>query len=293
MNRQEFIDSLRQKLTEEGFPSTYIDRQCDTLAENLSALDEDTAQQYTTQRNIDIIVRKLISTDGHLIEEARSAQTEAPAQPEAPAPTEDAPADAAPQSEASESAEPSAAAESQEAAESAPSTQSESADSAPQAPAHTAAPRTAKRSAPVAEYKPCDKPLLLTFLLTLICAPTLILFLTTAFGLFAGIFLALAASIFVIVIAIIGIVGVGSVVSLLSLLYGATQILSSPRYVGFHEIGFGLIVAGATMASSILLYNLAIRWIPFISEQMGKLFKLFFRKLISFAKNAVKGCEQL
>ena len=289
MNRQEFIDSLRQRLTEEGFPSTYIDRQCDILAENLSALDQDTADQYTTARNIDIIVRKLLTQDGNLIEEAKSAQAETPAEPEA----NDSAAEADSPSEASESDEPAQESASDESAEPAPQAESESTDKAPTPSAKVSAPRTAKRAAPVAEYKPCDKPLLLTFLLALICAPTLILFLTTAFGLFAGIFLSLAASIFVIVIAIIGIVGVGSVVSLASLLYGATQILSSPRYVGFHEIGFGLIVAGATMASSILLYNLAIRWIPFISEQMGKLFKLFFRKLISFAKNAVKGCEQL
>ena len=292
MNRQEFIDTLRQKLTEEGFPATYVEKQCAILTDNLNALPEDQAAQYINPRNVDILVRKFIAHDGNLIQSAtEQTAPEAAPQAEATAPAETDAVTEAPA--AAESADESAASEAvTEDAPAEPAPEAAPAEDTPP-PAPITAPRSSKRRVPVAEYTPCDKPLLLTFLLTLICAPTLILFLTTAFGLFAGIFLALAASIFVIVIAIIGIVALGSVVSLASLLYGATQILSSPRYVGFHEIGFGLIVAGVTMGSSILLYNLAIRWIPFISQQMGKLFKLFFQKIVSFAKNAVKGCEQL
>ena len=276
MNRQEFIDMLRQKLTEEGFPATYVEQQCETLTDNLTALPEDQAAQYINERNIDILVRKFIAQAGHLIGSASAPADVAPAEPDA---VEEAHTEITEEEVLPEIADA-------EPIEAAPQEES--------APAVNGNPFTSlKRRVPVDEYTPCDKPRLLTLLLALICAPSLFLFLTTAFGLFAGIFLALAASIFVIVIAIIGIVGVGSVVSLASLLYGATQILSSPRYVGFHEIGFGLIIAGLTMGISILLYNLAIRLIPFISQQMGKLFRLFFHKLISFAKNAVKGCEQL
>lgn len=276
MNRQEFIDMLRQKLTEEGFPATYVEQQCETLTDNLTALPEDQAAQYINERNIDILVRKFIAQAGHLIGSASAPADVTPAEPVA---VEEAPTEITDEEVLAEIADA-------EPIEAAPQEES--------APAANGNPFTSlKRRVPIDEYTPCDKPRLLTLLLALICAPSLFLFLTTAFGLFAGIFLALAASIFVIVIAIIGIVGVGSVVSLASLLYGATQILSSPRYVGFHEIGFGLIIAGLTMGISILLYNLAIRLIPFISQQMGKLFRLFFQKLISFAKNAVKGCEQL
>lgn len=296
MNRQEFIDALGQRLSAEGFSTEYVESQCNALNDSLKARPD--AAKYTNERNLDILVRKLIISDGHLI-------------PQKP----DAPAEAA----VSEAKNPEAAA-----AEVTP----EAAPGMPERPAEEQAvsdepietidpkPSRSVASAPVSEdliedeppvsgyrmnrpisllndYTPCSRPKLLTFLLFLICLPTIILVLTTAFGLFAGVFLGLAASIFFIVVAIIGIVGVGSVLSIGSLLYGATQILSSPRYVGFHEIGFGLIVAGITMASSILLYNLAIRWIPFITQQMGKLFKFFISKLISFAKNAVKGCEQL
>lgn len=275
MNRQEFIDTLKRCLTDEGFPTDYVETQCRILTDNINSLTEEQATQYLTEKNIDIILRKLISQDAHLL----SQKVVSPAK-EAAVPTSD--------QSTSESEEEIVVADDEQVLPLSDMMQ----DDLSAGPIAT--PRRYKRPASISsEYTPCDKPRLLTFLLLVICFPTIVLFLTTAFGLFAGVFLVLAASIFFIVLAIIGIVGVGSLVSVVSLLYGATEILSSPRYVGFHEIGFGLIVAGFTMASSILLYNLAIRWIPIITQQMGKLFKLFFMKLISFAKNAVKGCEQL
>lgn len=275
MNRQEFIDALRKRLSDEGFPADYVDAQCITLTEKLNSLPDATAKQYTTARNLDIIVRKLLSQDAARLNKPQEANA---------VPSE----------------------ESVSGRTSKPSDVISDADPVSQ-PRHAVHPdvefvrdtsrfsrrRRSTHSASSAEYIPCDKPRLLTFLLMLICAPTIILLLGSSFGIFAGIFMALAASIFVIVVAIIAIVGVGSVLSVSSLLYGATQVLSTPRYVGFHEIGFGLLIAGITMAASILLYNLAIRLIPFIYLQMGKLLKLFSGKLVSFTKNIVKGCEQL
>ncbi len=254
MNRQEFIDALRRRLTDEGFSAEYVDTQCDALTEKLNGLDDATAGQYTSARNLDIIVRKLVSQDGDQI--VAEPAEELPAESVAPRQTV--------------------------------SQDVQFVDESTLSPD-----RRGSRVAAADEYLPCDKPKLLTALLVLICAPTLILLLAVAFGLFGGVFMALAASIFGIVIAIVGIVGAGSVLSVGALLYGATQVLSSPRYVGFHEIGFGLIVAGVTMASSILLYNAAIRLIPYIYLKMGKLLKLFSKKLVYLAKNAVKGVEQL
>lgn len=275
MNRQEFIDALRKRLTDEGFPADYVDAQCSTLTEKLNSLPDATAKQYTTARNLDIIVRKLLTQDANRLQKAN--------------PTEVSP-----------SAEVVSDSESQPSERIADEKPAVSPRQAPrsdveyvQYPARTAKKRRTARTSSTADYIPCDKPRLLTFLLMLICAPTIILLLGSAFGIFAGIFMVLAASIFVIVVAIIAIVGVGSVLSVASLLYGATQVLSTPRYIGFHELGFGLLIAGVTMAASILLYNLAIRLIPFIYLQMGKLLKLFSSKLVSFTKNAVKGCEQL
>lgn len=271
MNRMEFVEALRHKLTDEGFNADYVDTQCSNLTEKLSQLTDESAAQYTTDRNLDIIVRKLMIQDGS----QRKVKPLQSKQPPAAAEEADDLSPDEPVRHEPKTASPSVRTDVEFVEESA-----------------TAVKRRAKATS-ASEYIPCDKPRLLTFLLALICAPTILLILGTAFGLFSGIFMLLAVSILFIVVAIIAIVGIGSVLSVAALLYGATQLLSASRYVGFHEIGFGLLVAGITMASAILLYNAAIRLIPFLYLQMGKLLKLFYRKLVEFAKNAVKGCEQL
>lgn len=279
MNRQEFIEALRQKLSAEGFPAEYVDTQCNVLIEKLAGLSDETALQYTTERNLDIIVRKLVSQDADQLikpatETAKTAEAaEVSPETEAPAPAE---IDVTPSAE-------------QIIIEtSSPHSDIQFVDEASLEPE-----RRAPRPVADSEYVTCSNPRLLTLALVGICAPTILLFLLGSFGLFAFVFAALAASICLIVVAIVAITGVGSIVSILALLYGATQVLSGTRYVGFHELGIGLIAAGITMAASILLYNAAIRLIPYIYVKMGKLLKFFTRKLVSFTRNTLKGVEQL
>ena len=278
MNRMEFVEALRNRLTEEGFNAEYVNTQCSGLTEKLSQLTDDSAAQYTTDRNLDIIVRKLMIQDGSQ-RKVKPLQTKSAAAESSDVEIEsDLDDDLSPVEIAKPNSKPSAT--------------SVRADvEFVKERSGSSSRRTLATSA--SEYVPCSHPRLLTFLLALICAPTILLILGSAIGIFSGVFLALAAAIFFIVIAIIAIVGIGSVLSVAALLYGATQVLSAPRYVGFHEIGFGLLVAGITIAASILLYNAAIRLIPFLYLQMGKLIKWFARKIVVWAKKAVKGCEQL
>ena len=273
MNRQEFIEALRQRLTAEGFPQEYVDTQCATLTEKLNGLSDETADQYTTPRNLDIIVRKLVSQDADQLAVSVSETPELPEDAETVPPAEIDPTPLAPPVVA----EPTGS-----------RADVQFVDEASLAPE-----RRSSRTVTDTEYVTCDKPRLLMLALVAICAPSIIFFLLASFGLFALVFMALAAAICLIVIAIVAITGVGSVISVVALLYGATQVLSPPRDVGFHEIGVGLVAAGITMAASILLYNAAIRLIPYIYVKMGKLLKFFTRKLVSFTKNTVKGVEQL
>ena len=188
MNRQEFIDTLKRCLTDEGFPTDYVETQCRILTDNINSLTEEQATQYLTEKNIDIILRKLISQDAHLL----SQKVVSPAK-EAAVPTSD--------QSTSESEEEIVVADDEQVLPLSDMMQ----DDLSAGPIAT--PHRYKRPASISsEYTPCDKPRLLTFLLLVICFPTIVLFLTTAFGLFAGVFLVLAASIFFIVLAIIGIV---------------------------------------------------------------------------------------
>ncbi|MBQ8287736.1 MAG: hypothetical protein IJX76_03075 [Clostridia bacterium] len=273
MNRQEFIEALRQRLTAEGFPQEYVDTQCNALIEKLNGLPDETADQYTTARNLDIIVRKLVSQDADQLVVSAPETSEIPEDAETIAPEQIDPTPSAPPV----TADPAAS-----------RADVQFVDEASLSPD-----RRSPRTVADAEYITCDKPRLLMLALAAICAPTILFVLLGSFGLFALVFMALAAAICLIVVAIVAITGIGSVISVVALLYGATQVLSPPRYVGFHEIGVGLIAAGVTMAASILLYNVAIRLIPYIYVKMGKLLKFFTRKLVSFTKNTVKGVEQL
>ena len=273
MNRQEFIDALRQKLTAEGFPNEYVDTQCSALRDKLAGLADDTADQYTTERNLNIIVSKLVSQDSdQLVKPAEKPQAAPMADPVEATEVD---LDAADESIVVEKSSPAHA-------------DVQFVDEASLEPE-----RRAPRPIVDSEYVTCSNPRLLTLALAGICAPTILLILLASFGLFAFSFAALAASICLIVVAIVAITGVGSVISVLALLYGATQVLSGTKYVGFHEIGIGLIAAGVTMAASILLYNAAIRLIPYLYVKMGKLLKFFVRKLVSFTQNTLKGVEQL
>ena len=66
-----------------------------------------------------------------------------------------------------------------------------------------------------------------------------------------------------------------------------------PRYVGIHEIGFALIVIGATLLSSVLLYNVAIRLVPWVLEKAAVIFKLIVVRLRRLSEKAKKGCDLL
>lgn len=271
MNRLEFVNALRDRLLEAGFSDEYVSNQCAALENRLLELPDSTADEYTTEKNLEIVVKKLISKDGkeRKIPETPAVEVNASVSQSSAEHTD------APQPEPS--AQPTVTDTDVEIIETRPSK----------------ATAKATAEAVVEQYETCDNPKLLTLLLGILCAPTILLLLVLSFGIFAGAFILLASAILVIALGIIAIVGGGSLISLASLLYGATQLLSSTKYIGLHEVGFGLAVAGFTMAASILLYNVAVRLIPFLFEKIAQLSKLFVKKIVVLAKNAVKGCEQL
>lgn len=274
MNRQEFVDALHSRLIDAGFPDDYVSKQCANLQNRLLELTDSNAQSYATEQNLDIVVKKLIAQDGHL--RKASAESVPPSEPS----KQSSIPPRAPQTSAS-----------------ARSDMPSISDSDVEIVATPASKRSAKARRiaqnPAEQYITCDRPKLLTALLGILCTPTILLLLGVSFGVFVALFIALAAAILLIALAIIAIVGGGSVISLASLLYGATQLLSATKYIGLHEVGFGLLVAGATMAASIILYNIAVRLIPYLFSKIAQLTKLFAKKLVGIARTAVKGCEQL
>ena len=138
-----------------------------------------------------------------------------------------------------------------------------------------------------------NTPSLLFTILTFLSFPLILFAAFVAIGALCSIYFARAALVIAIVAAIIMIVCGGGLVSIVALIYGATQVMQVPRYVGIHEIGFALIVIGATLLSSVLLYNIAIRLIPWVLEKAAVIFKLMVVRLRRLSEKAKKGCDLL
>ncbi|MBQ8185330.1 MAG: hypothetical protein IJ037_00480, partial [Clostridia bacterium] len=103
------------------------------------------------------------------------------------------------------------------------------------------------------------------------------------FGAFAAVFVALSALIVALIAVLIVVAACGAGVSLVGIVFGVTQLFSFVA-AGIYEIGLGIMVAGAVLFASVLIYNIAIRFLPwlislignFLGFICGKLKNLFF-----------------
>ena len=122
---------------------------------------------------------------------------------------------------------------------------------------------------------------------------TLVLFLLYV-AVFAVAFAVLCALIILLVAGLSGGVAVGSSVSLIGIVYGVTQLLTEvSRAPGLYEIGLGVIIAGSVILGGILIYNVAIRLIPFLIRCLGSLFRYCIGKLKDVFHMAKEACYKL
>ncbi len=125
-------------------------------------------------------------------------------------------------------------------------------------------------------------------ILTWVLSPIILILLAVIFGLWAFLFVAVAAAaLFCAVTLVIASAG-GTAFALVSIIYGITQ-LGSVMPAGLYEIGMGIVCAGATMFSGILLYNFIVRLVPFIYKKLMVLVKFIvkqLKRLYAYAKGA-------
>lgn len=110
-----------------------------------------------------------------------------------------------------------------------------------------------------------DEPVKGSLAFWVIFISTLPLTLTILFGMaiiYLSVFIALSAAIAGLVAALVAIVASGSALALISLIYGITQTFSAMP-IGLFELGLGLIIGGIAMLGGILIYNFAVRFLPF------------------------------
>ena len=112
-----------------------------------------------------------------------------------------------------------------------------------------------------------------------VAIPIAIALIIISIVLYLGFWVALALMMIACVSLLVVFVTVGSIVSIVGIVYGVVQLITGNTPVGFFEIGLGVIVGAAVMFVGILIYNFAVRFIPFGMKLLAKLFKAGFRGL--------------
>lgn len=143
-----------------------------------------------------------------------------------------------------------------------------------------------KKKTDKTEKKPGNEWLYVAILVVTI--PLVIALLAISLVLYLGFWVALALAMIACIAILVVFVTAGSIVSLVGIVYGVVQLITSQIPVGMFEVGLGIIVGAATMFVGILIYNFAVRFIPFGMKLLAKLFRSGFRAVRS-GYQALKG----
>ncbi|MBQ2512763.1 MAG: hypothetical protein II534_05415 [Clostridia bacterium] len=112
----------------------------------------------------------------------------------------------------------------------------------------------------------------------IIALPFIILLSLVMVVLYLVFWLALALLMILAVAALIAFVAVGVFVALTGIVYGVIMLIKGNTPVGLFEIGLGITVGAVVLFAGILVYNFAIRLIPFGMKMLSKLLAFGFRK---------------
>lgn len=122
-------------------------------------------------------------------------------------------------------------------------------------------------------------------------SPLLLFLIAVVLGVFLFAFFAMASIIAACIVALIAIVGAGTGIALFGLIYGTMQLFSAAA-AGLYEIGIAIKVIGISLFSGILLYNVAIRLMPYLMHYLYEFFCFVVRKgvqLFQFIKRECTG----
>lgn len=115
------------------------------------------------------------------------------------------------------------------------------------------------------------------WILFVVTLPITVAILTATAAIFAAIFFIIAVLIIVFVAALVAVTAAGTLVSVFGLIFGAAQMLSNLP-IGLYECGLSIIFGASSIFIGILIYNIAVRLLPFIAKWLLVLMKFIFRK---------------
>ncbi len=129
----------------------------------------------------------------------------------------------------------------------------------------------------------------LAFILTL---PLTAVLAALFFGVFAAAFVALAGIIVGLIAVLIAGIALGAGISLVGIIFGITQLFTFPA-AGIYEIGQGVMVIGVVMFAGILIYNVAIHFLPWVIRKVAVLLKFCCQKLRDLFLHLRRECYRL
>lgn len=306
MNRQSFLDALGSELARLGADDASIDAQKEKMdsylrSKNMEEVDVD------PRRMAEGIMQKIAADRKQVAESTPAAANVKPAKPVKSAKPEETKQTSDPLSALGSKPrhtavhindEPDEAKPVKQAAPQRPSATAK-AKSDEKPTAHRDAPHTATEKRPVKKeaenlpdpvtdpgYYDSAKPKAAadqgnkTLSRVLFCAavPLGAVLCVAAIAVFLGLIFLLAAAAIGFVAALIAIVGIGCSVALIGIIYGAYKIVTGVVPVGLYEIGLGITVGSVASLIGILMYNIAIRLVPFLMKKLAELVGFGLRK---------------
>ncbi|MBQ7599605.1 MAG: hypothetical protein IJU57_02915 [Clostridia bacterium] len=127
----------------------------------------------------------------------------------------------------------------------------------------------------------------------LVTLPVTLFLLAVMLIAFGAVFATLAAVSLAIVVAMVALIAAGSVISLVGIIYGFIQVFSHNVPVGLYEIGLSILIIGIVFLVSILMYNVAVRFIPWVMKKVIVLFKFVCKQLRRLFMYLRKECYKL
>ena len=116
-------------------------------------------------------------------------------------------------------------------------------------------------------------------LILVVTIPIAVALILTAFVLYLGFWVALALAMIACIAVLVVFVAVFALISIVGIVYGVVELITGNMPVGLFEIGLGVMVGAAVMFIGILVYNFAVRFIPFIMKLLARLFRAGFRAI--------------
>lgn len=129
-------------------------------------------------------------------------------------------------------------------------------------------------------------------LITLVSSPLWAIAAVVFFAPFAAMFSAEIALTFALILLLACEAALGAASALTGIIYGVIKLFSVTP-IGIYEIGFGIITGGVTMLVGILIYNAAVRLMPWLVRRTAALFRYAFTYVRSFLREYKRRCCEL